>query len=136
MYVILRPVSGNLLWLFLGGIVVATVLECITAVLMETIFHTSWWDYSDNKFNFQGRICLGASLGWGFFTVLLFKVLHPIVEYIVALYPVFVGEIVRMCDWDCLCCGLWLLCSGSFPYSRETADYRGCYGAGEGRNAC
>lgn len=92
-YVILKPVSGNLLWLFLGGIVVATVLEYITAVLMETIFHTSWWDYSDNKFNFQGRICLGASLGWGFFTVLLFKVLHPIVEYIVALYPVFVGEI-------------------------------------------
>lgn len=37
--------------------------------------------------------CLGASLGWGFFTVLLFKVLHPIVEYIVALYPVFIGEI-------------------------------------------
>ena len=71
----------------------ATALEYVTAVLMESIFHTSWWDYSDNKFNFQGRICLGASLGWGFFTVLLFKVLHPIVEYIVALYPVFIGEI-------------------------------------------
>lgn len=92
-YVILRPVSGNLLWLYIGGVVVATALEYVTAVLMETIFHTSWWDYSENKFNFQGRICLGASLGWGFFTVLLFKVLHPIVEYIVALYPVFVGEI-------------------------------------------
>ena len=92
-YVILRPFSDNLLYLYLGGVVVATALEYVTAVLMESIFHTSWWDYSDNKFNFQGRICLGASLGWGFFTVLLFKVLHPIVEYIVALYPVFIGEI-------------------------------------------
>ena len=92
-YLILRPVSDNLLFLFVGGIVVATVLEYLTAVLMESIFHTSWWDYSDKKFNFQGRICRGASLGWGFFTVMLFKVLHPVVEYIVSCYPVFIGEI-------------------------------------------
>lgn len=92
-YLILLPVSGNLLLLFVGGIVVATALEYVTAALMENIFHTSWWDYSDNKFNFQGRICLGASLGWGAFTVILFKVLHPLVESIVILYPVYVGEI-------------------------------------------
>lgn len=90
-YMILRPFSDNLL--YLGGVVVATALEYVTAVLMESIFHTSWWDYSDNKFNFQGRICLGASLGWGAFTVILFKVLHPFVESIVILYPVYVGEI-------------------------------------------
>ena len=92
-YVILRPFSDNLLYLYLGGVVVATALEYVTAVLMESIFHTSWWDYSDNKFNFQGRICLGASLGWGAFTVILIKVLHPLVESIVILYPVYVGEI-------------------------------------------
>lgn len=92
-YVILRPFSDNLLYLYLGGVVVATALEYVTAVLMESIFHTSWWDYSDNKFNFQGRICLGASLGWGAFTVILFKVLHPLVESIVILYPVYIGEI-------------------------------------------
>ena len=92
-YMILRPFSDNLLYLYLGGVVVATALEYVTAVLMESIFHTSWWDYSDNKFNFQGRICLGASLGWGAFTVILFKVLHPFVESIVILYPVYVGEI-------------------------------------------
>lgn len=92
-YLILKPIEDNLLFLFLGGIVVATFLEYITAVLMESIFHTSWWDYSDNKFNFQGRICLGASLGWGVFTVLLFRVLHPLVEDLVALYPVMAGKI-------------------------------------------
>ena len=92
-YLILLPISDNLLLLFVGGVVVATALEYVTAVLMENIFHTSWWDYSDNKFIFQGRICLGASLGWGAFTVILFKVLHPLVESIVILYPVYVGEI-------------------------------------------
>lgn len=92
-YMILKPVSNNLAYLFFGGIVVTTVLEYVTAVLMESIFHTSWWDYSDKKFNFQGRICLEASFGWGFFSVLLFRVLHPVVEKLVALYPVSVGEI-------------------------------------------
>lgn len=92
-YLILKPVSGNLLFLFFGGIAVATALEYVTAVLMESIFHTSWWDYSDKKFNFQGRICLGASLGWGVFTVGLFRVLHPMVEDIVALYSVKAGKI-------------------------------------------
>lgn len=92
-YLILKPAADNLLWLFLGGIVVATALEYVTAVLMESIFHMSWWDYSYKKFNFQGRICLGASLGWGLFTVALFRILHPMVEYFVDLYPVYEGEI-------------------------------------------
>ncbi|MFR7898714.1 MAG: putative ABC transporter permease [Ruminococcus sp.] len=43
---------------YLLGVVVATALGHVTAVLMENIFHTSWWDHSDNKFNFRGRICL------------------------------------------------------------------------------
>lgn len=92
-YLILRPLDGFWIPLFFGGIFVATVLEYLTAVLMESIFHTSWWDYSDNKFNFQGRICLGASIGWGFFTLLLFWVLQPFVEWIVSLYTVAAGKI-------------------------------------------
>lgn len=92
-YTVLKPAEGNLFILFFGGIVVATLLEYFTAVLMESIFRTSWWDYSDKKFNFQGRICLGASLGWGVFTVILFRVLHPVVEDLVSLYPVYVGKI-------------------------------------------
>ena len=64
-YLILKPLEANTILLYFGGMIVATLLEYFTAVLMEAIFHTSWWDYSDQKFNFQGRICLGASLGWG-----------------------------------------------------------------------
>ena len=93
-YLILKPVSDNIFLLYLGGVIVPTILEYVTAVLMETIFHTSWWDYSKNKFNFQGRICLGVSLGWGVFSVILFYVLHPFVEKIVSLYTVSVGKVL------------------------------------------
>lgn len=93
-YLILKPISGNILILYLGGVVVPTILEYVTAVLMETIFHTSWWDYSKNKYNFQGRICLGASLGWGLFSVILFYVFQPIVEGIVSLYSMATGVLL------------------------------------------
>lgn len=91
-YLILQPLESSTLALFAGGLVVATVLEYFTAVLMESIFHTTWWDYSKDPYNFQGRICLRASLGWGGFSVLLFRVLHPMVEYVVALYPRIAGQ--------------------------------------------
>ncbi|HIT90035.1 MAG TPA: putative ABC transporter permease [Candidatus Merdenecus merdavium] len=85
-YLIASPYSDNIVLLFLIGMIVATVIEYLTAVIMETLFHASWWNYSRKKFNFQGRICLDVSLGWGLFTLVLFYVFHPFVEFIVQLY--------------------------------------------------
>lgn len=93
-YLLLKPISGNMLLLYVGGVVVPTILEYVTALVMEQIFHTSWWDYSRNKYNFQGRICLGASLGWGVLSVVLFHVFHPVVSYLTGLYSVAVGKVL------------------------------------------
>lgn len=93
-YLILKPIAGNILLLYICGVIVPTILEYVTAVLMEALFHTSWWDYSKNKFNFQGRICLGASLGWGVFSVILFYVFQPFVDWIVSLYSVATGKLL------------------------------------------
>ena len=43
-YLVLRPLQDHGLWLFLGGIVLATILEYVTSWVMEKLFHTSWWD--------------------------------------------------------------------------------------------
>lgn len=95
-YLILRPLKDKLILLYLGGAVLATVLEYVTSVLMERLFHTSWWDYSDKKWNFQGRICLGSSLTWGLFTLLMFWVFQPFVEVIVGLFDVATGKAMIM----------------------------------------
>lgn len=84
-YLILRPLDGNVAALYFGGVFVATLLEYMTAVIMETLFHTNWWDYSNKKFNLHGRICLGSSVAWGFFTLVMFEILQPFVEMIVGL---------------------------------------------------
>ncbi len=55
------------LWaLFLGFMVISAVLEYITSWGMEKIFHARWWDYSNMPLNLNGRICLPASLLFGF----------------------------------------------------------------------
>lgn len=92
-YLILKPLDTNWFLLYIGGVVVTTVLEYVTATIMEKLFHTSWWDYSDKKYNLQGRICLGSSVAWGFFTLLMFKVLHPFVASIVDMFDVYTGQI-------------------------------------------
>ncbi|MCI5650592.1 MAG: putative ABC transporter permease [Fusicatenibacter sp.] len=93
-YLILRPVEDKWYFLYFGGMMVATVLEYVTGVLMEKIFHAHWWDYSDQKFNFQGKICLGSSIAWGFFALILFYVLQPIAEKVVDLVDRSYGEII------------------------------------------
>lgn len=93
-YVILRPFTGRVLELYFAGVAVATVLEYVTGVLMEAIFHANWWDYSDKKFNFQGKICLGSSIAWGFFTLILFYILQPMVSSFVDWIPRSTGMIL------------------------------------------
>lgn len=93
-YLALKPFGDNLAVLYIDGVIVATILEYITGWLMERIFHTRWWDYSHRKYNLQGYISLGTSLGWGVFTVLLFKVFQPAVSWFTDLYPQKIGEIV------------------------------------------
>ncbi len=73
--------------LFVAGMVVADIVEFITSVLMEKLFHARWWDYSDRKFNIQGRICLRNSLYWGIATIVFLYMVHPPVEEIVLMIP-------------------------------------------------
>lgn len=93
-YLFLSPIEYNLGLLYLGGIILPTVVEYITGTVMENLFHASWWDYSDRKFNLKGRICLQVSIGWGLFSVVMIRVIHPIVYDIVEVIPYKVGIIL------------------------------------------
>ncbi len=77
----------NIFVLFVGGTILASALEYLTGYIMETAFHTKWWDYSLDRFNLRGRICLKYSLLWGILSVFLLKVIHPAIQSILALYP-------------------------------------------------
>lgn len=67
------------LLVFIAGMVVCDIVEFVTSVLMEKLFHARWWDYSNKKFNIQGRICLGHTFYWGIASLLFLYIVHPIV---------------------------------------------------------
>lgn len=59
---------------------IASAFEYVTSWWMELIFHRRWWDYSNELFNINGRVCLGAALVFGLFGVLILCYFHPILE--------------------------------------------------------
>lgn len=81
------PVRESLILTYLVGMIGATVLEYVTGVLMEFLFHVRYWDYSDQPFNLNGHICLGVSLAWGGFSVLMVRVIHEPVANLILRIP-------------------------------------------------
>ena len=85
--VLLKPIENNYIFLFLGSIFLTSIIEYITGYILETAFDSTWWDYSDKPYNLHGRICLKFSILWGFVSILILKVIHPYIKYIVELIP-------------------------------------------------
>ncbi len=90
-YTVLRPLNGKWILLYIIGTIYATVLEYITAVLLEKIFHQKLWDYAGLPLQFQGRICLPISLAWGLLIILFFAVFQPFVTSVIDQIPRIVG---------------------------------------------
>jgi len=80
MLVVSMPFAGNYLLTWAAGAVGATALEYVTGWAMEKLFKVKYWDYTGEKFNLRGYICLKASIAWGFFTIIMVNILHPPIE--------------------------------------------------------
>lgn len=94
MLVVSMPFQENIILTYFAGCVGATTLEYVTAVAMETLFKIRYWDYSNQKFNFQGRICLSSTIVWGFFTVMMTRFVHkPIETFVMAIPPDILGYV-------------------------------------------
>lgn len=87
MLVVSMPFRDNVLLTYFAGVVGATALEYVTGVTMEALFNVRYWDYSSKPFNFQGHICLTSSIAWGFFTILMTRVVHRPIEQRVLMIP-------------------------------------------------
>lgn len=81
---LLTPFENNLVLLFLTGMAATSVLEYFTGYLLETLFHTKWWDYSQRRCNIRGRVCLRNSLMFGGLSVIAMKLINPVVAGLVA----------------------------------------------------
>lgn len=79
MFAFLQSFKENLVLLFIIAFFVLSLWEYIVGLLLEKIFNTKYWDYSENKFNIQGRVCLMNSLFWGILGVVFIRYIHPFI---------------------------------------------------------
>ena len=83
----LDGISQNIFLLFIGGALLASILEYLAGWLLEVAFHAKWWDYSNYRFNLSGRVCLLGAVVFGALSVLAVRVIHPYVKDMTARLP-------------------------------------------------
>lgn len=80
MIVALQKFKKNGYSIFLGGVIVGSVVEYFISWFGEVFLNVRWWDYSDRFLNINGRICLLYTFYWGIIAIYLMKSLNPTID--------------------------------------------------------
>lgn len=91
---LLEPMSGTVVSLYVVSTVLVTTIEGVTGYLMDRMFHHKWWDYSNQPLNIGGYVCLLFSLAWGVACVVIVRVIHPFVYKVATMIPVTAGVVI------------------------------------------
>jgi uncharacterized membrane protein len=76
----LQKYKKNNYTLFFAGFFIGSIIEYMVSLVGELIFHIKWWDYSDQMFNINGRICVLFSLFWGLLAIYLMTDINPRID--------------------------------------------------------
>ena len=115
----LSPLADNLLLLYIGGVILPSVLELAGGWALYKLYHTRWWDYSDFPFNIGGYICLEFSLLWGVGTVVVMKAVHPVIAGLVEMVPQMVGFVLMCILYACYAADVVVTAFAASDLARE-----------------
>ena len=99
---VLEPVRQSWAALFVGSVLLTSLLELVTGFALERLLHEKWWDYSDVPLNLGGYICLKFSLVWGLACMFVVRTAHPFVLRLIRLVPLFTRVISRCCPFTAI----------------------------------
>ena len=77
MILYLNQYKENVITVFILGVVICSILEYFTSYIMELLFKTRWWDYSERRFNLNGRICGENACMFGLGGLVVIYLVHP-----------------------------------------------------------
>ena len=81
--ILLKKYSDDIWATFFMSLLICGALEYLTSYVMEKIFNARWWDYSKNKFNINGRICLETLIPFGIAGTFIIYIANPfLLKYI------------------------------------------------------
>ena len=95
-YLLLRKYLDDPLALFMMSILIFSVLEYVTSYLIEKLFKARWWDYSNKKYNINGRICLETMIPFGLLGCFAMYVLNPVLISMLEAIPNIVSIILSI----------------------------------------
>ena len=82
------------LWIFLVAMIDATVIEWFGGHFIEHFYHERWWDYSKNKWNLDGYICVSHSIFWGILGYLGVRFANPFIFTIYKMIPALIRHVI------------------------------------------
>lgn len=105
--VLLGKYENDIPALFWLSMITCGILEYGTSYIMEKLFNARWWDYSNKKFNINGRICLETLVPFGIAGVLVISFTNPIFINLISMLPELVihflcGSLIAVMLLDCI----------------------------------
>ena len=93
-YLVLNPLSGHYVTLYLTGAFLATTFEYLVGIMMQKLLGEVWWDYSEKPMNYKGIICLESTIAWGFYAIIITMFLHERVLHLIDAMDMAYGRIL------------------------------------------
>lgn len=84
---LLSTFKDDPIMLFFTATILSAVIEYLTSVILEKVFNTRWWDYSNEKYNINGRLNIVTLVAFGFFGLILIYVYNPLFNKVLSLIP-------------------------------------------------
>lgn len=92
--IFLAELSSRFFFLFLGGAIIAAFVSLMTGIMLERIFHRKWWDYSRNRFQYEGYFGIWHIVVFGAAVIVMFRFLNPLLLQVLHLIPRMMGRAV------------------------------------------
>lgn len=93
---VLGKANDDLFGIFAKALIICSLVEYLTSYLMEKIFKKRWWDYSDKKYNLNGRICLENMFLFGIAGCIMIYLTNPFFDTIIHITPSIILTIVAI----------------------------------------
>ena len=92
--ILLRKYNDDIWITFFMSLLICGTLEYMTSYIMEKIFKARWWDYSQRKFNINGRICLETLIPFGIAGTFIIYIANPFFLKYIEMIPVMAMHII------------------------------------------
>ena len=92
----LNKYKENGILLFIIGTILGSVVEYLLSFGLEAIYGIRFWEYSYITENINGRICIPYSIFWGILSVVVIKMIKPLIDKIIKKIPKNVGKEIEI----------------------------------------